>query len=99
VIHSAPEVMHLTIDPHKHLVKMPPPLGIAAAINTPPSDLRGKHRTERAPRPYWFGNSGIPRKTRKEGETTGLPGPYERHSVVTATAMAKTSFSRLKTGV
>jgi hypothetical protein len=31
--------------------------------------------------------------------TTGLPGPYERHSVVTtAISMVKTSFSRLKTG-
>jgi len=49
MIYGKPEVMRLTIDPHKNLVKMPSPLRIRAMMNAPLPDFRDEHRTEPIP--------------------------------------------------
>ena len=50
VIHGAPKVVCLAVDPDEHLVQMPSPLRIASMLpNSPLPDLRGEHRTEPVP--------------------------------------------------
>ena len=50
MVDSAPEIAELSIDLHKHLVQMPPPLRIAVYVRDPLlSDLGGEHRTKPVP--------------------------------------------------
>ena len=50
VIHGAPEVVGLAVDPDEHFVQMPSPERVASLLmNVPLPDLRGEHRTEPGP--------------------------------------------------
>jgi len=50
VIDCPPELMHLTIDLHKHLVQMPLPVGICPQLlNKPFTNFSGEHRTKSVP--------------------------------------------------
>src|SRR5208337_3153255 len=50
VVDSAPEIAELSVDLHKHLVQMPPPLRIAAHVRDPLlADLGGEHRAKPVP--------------------------------------------------
>jgi len=49
MIHDAPQVMGLPVDPDKHLIQVPSPLRIGPTKNAPLPDLRGEHRTEPVP--------------------------------------------------
>ncbi len=47
VIHGAPQVVRLAIDPDKHFIQMPSPLVMTSMLlNAPLPDLRGEHWTE-----------------------------------------------------
>src|SRR5271157_3382332 len=50
VVDSAPEIAELSVDLHKHLVQMPPPLRIAVHVRDPLlADLGGEHRAKPVP--------------------------------------------------
>ena len=49
VIHGAPEVMRLAVDPHEHFVQVPAPGRIRPLMNASFPDLSGEHRTEPVP--------------------------------------------------
>jgi hypothetical protein len=49
MIDRAPQVMHLPVDPYKHLVQVPPPVRIRLVMNPLFPDLCGEHRTEPVP--------------------------------------------------
>jgi hypothetical protein len=50
VIHGAPEVVHLPIDPDEHFIQVPAPSGIRPMpVDAPLFDFRGEYRTEPIP--------------------------------------------------
>ena len=50
VINGAPEVVHLAVDLHVHLIEMPSPVGDALHPADPlPTNVACKHRTEAVP--------------------------------------------------
>ena len=49
VIHGAPQIVHLSVDPHEYLVQVPSPLRKQPMMNPPLPDLCREHRTEPVP--------------------------------------------------
>ena len=49
MIHGAPEVMRLPVDPDEHFIQVPAPVRIRPVMNAPFPDLRGEYRAEPVP--------------------------------------------------
>ena len=49
VIEGTPEVVHLSVDPYEHLIKMPTPVRPVAPVYAPPPDLASEHRSKPIP--------------------------------------------------
>jgi len=72
----APKIMARAVDPHEHLVDMPPPVPNAThAADPPASDLRGEHRTKPVPpQPHRPWHRSMPRSNSRPSTLRRLSG-------------------------